>query len=128
MAANGLSVPTKITLAGTGVTQVAGPVYQVTLSVTAAGGNASSVAITPTAKDAAGSTISTTGSYVNVSYNAGTGSSDVARIATISGNTITAVHKGQAIVEFAYPAFDVDGLNAIGSGKVYALVQVNVLP
>lgn len=116
MAANGVAVPTQIQLSGTGVTQIAGPVYKVTLSLS----GTNTVAVTPAAKDIAGSNPSITGTITAASYNTNQ--------ATVSTNTVTAVAVGQAVVEWSYPAFDVDGLNALASGKVYAQLLVTVTP
>lgn len=119
MAANGVSVPTQIQLSGTGVTQIAGNTYKVTLSL--AGTN--TVSVTPAAKDIAGNAPSYTGSFNWVSYE--TAQATVSA-ATGSPITVTAVAKGEAIVECYVPAFDVDGTASTGAGKVYALLQVEV--
>ena len=124
MAANGIDVPTQIALSGTGVTQVKGNVYTVQLSLS----GTSTVDLTAAFKDSAGTTVTPSGTETYVSYNAGTGAGDVARVATVdSSGVITAVHKGQAIIECQYPAFDLDGVNPLAEGMIYAQVIVNVV-
>jgi hypothetical protein len=126
MAANGIDVPVSVALSGSGVTQIAGSVYQVTLSLT----GTTSVAVTAVTKDSAGDDPSYSGDYNWVSYNAApTGAAGkVATVSAATGNpiTVSAVSQGMAIVEAYVPAFDVDGSAAAGSGKVYALLQVQV--
>jgi hypothetical protein len=100
--------------------------YALTLSVSAAGGYASSLAVTAALKDVSNSAYTPVGNIVAKSYNnpsAGSPSwyrpsnfagysADVASVAEASvsaGNevfTITALNPGQAIVECAFPTFD----------------------
>jgi hypothetical protein len=126
MAANGIGVPVKMALSGSGITAVAGPVYQVTLSLT----GTTTVTVTPAVTDIAGSDPTYTGAYNWVSYNgAPTGTAGrVASVASATGATmvVTARSLGMAIIECFVPAFDVDGANLTGSGKIYALLQVTV--
>jgi hypothetical protein len=127
MAANGVGVPTQILLAGSNLVHATGPNYSVTLSLT----GTTSVVVTPTAKDIAGSDVAEdTSKYVWQSYNAAP-NGQPGKVATVSGTatgTITAVAVGQALVEVKYPSFDLDGLNSVLSDKVYALVLVQVTP
>jgi len=127
MAANGVGVPTKILLSGSGVSAIAaGVTYKVTLSLT----GTTSVAVTAAAKDIAGNDPSYTGAFNWVSRNAApTGQpGKVATVSAATGNpiTVTAVSKGEAIIECAVPAFDVDGSANVNAGKVYARLQVQV--
>lgn len=119
MAANGVGVPTQITLTGTGVSLISGNTYKVSLSLS----GTSTVAVTAAAKDIAGNTGNYTGAFNWVSYETAQ-----ATVGAATGNpiTITAVAKGEAIVEIYVPAFDADGTDSIGAGKVYALLQVEV--
>ena len=130
--------------------------YGLTLSVSAAGGYASSLAVTADLVDAQNNPYipSDLDQFVAVSYNnpsAGSPSwyrpsaqsgysADVASAsaAGISGSTssvtISALHPGQAIVEVAFATFD----NTLGNtaqppadlpaNKIYVLVIVNVIP
>lgn len=110
--------------------------YALTLSVSAAGGFASSLAVTARLADVLNNTYTPVGNIVTVSYNNpstdGDGdtpawynpsnfagySADIASVseATVSaGNevfTITALHPGQAIIECQFPTFD----NTLGNG------------
>lgn len=115
MAANGVGVPTDIILSGAGVSaQTVNAVYLVTLSL----GGTSTVAVTSAVKDIAGNTGNYVGAITQTSYNT--------NVATVSGGTITAVAKGQAIVEFACPFGDADGTISPNNGKVYTYMQVTV--
>ena len=127
MAANGVGVPTQVQLSGTGVTQVKGSNYAVTLSLSASGGHASSVSVTAAAKDIAGNDPSYAGSFTWTSYNAAP-TGQAGKVATAVAGTVTAVAVGQAVVEAAVPAFDVDGTDNVKFGKVYALLNVQVVP
>jgi hypothetical protein len=137
----GLSTPVYITLAGTGLTVTptsavttpnSGP-YNVTLSVSAAGGKASSVVVTPTLVDVSNASQSATvANWTYRSYNDPqiteasiyTGSlnganiapkpTSTAKIASVGASgastvTVTALNPGQAIVEINYPSFGNSG-------------------
>lgn len=121
MAANGVGVPTKIVLSGAGLTHIVGNEYSAQLAVNA------TLVLTATPKDIAGNDVSDTGSITWVSYNAAP-TGQPGKVATVSAGTVTAVAVGQAVIEASYPAFDLDGANAIGNGKVYAQVTVQVVP
>lgn len=127
--------------------------YGLTLSVSAAGGFASSLVVTATAVDAQNNLYEpsdldsfTAISYNNPShgsptwyrpsafsgYNADVASVSAAGISSSSeAITITALNPGQAIVEVAFATFD----NTLGNGpdsqpveKIYAQVVVQVIP
>lgn len=126
--------------------------YSLTLSVAAAGGYASSLAVTAALKDVINGAYTPVGNIVVKSYNnpsAGSPSwyrpsnfagysADVASVteATVSaGNevfTITALAPGQAIVECQFPTFDNTNGDSSGTGNpfdmVYVQVVVTVLP
>lgn len=114
--------------------------YSLTLSVGAAGGFASSLAVTAALKDVGNNAYTPVGNIVTVSYNNpstdGDGdtpawynpsnfsgySADVASVSEASvssGNevfTITALNPGQAIIECQFPTFD----NTLGNGATGA--------
>lgn len=139
---SGVGAPCGVTLAGSGVTQIKGHVYQVSLSLA----GTKTVTITPTAVDAAGTTASPayTGAFNWLSYNAAPTSAnagdviesypastsgklgEIATVATATGATmvVTGQFVGQAIVECWIPLGDVTGLEK--SGKVYAQLVVTV--
>lgn len=110
---DGLGTVNRINLTGTGVTTiVAGQVYAVPLALS----GTTTVALTAILKDIAGTTF-TTGNGNSVtwkSYNT--------NVATVSAGTVTAVAKGQAIVEAQFPTFDTTD----GTDFVYVQIQVNV--
>jgi hypothetical protein len=114
---DGLGTPNRINLSGTGVTAiVTGQQYQVSLNV---GGspNPATVALTGTLKDIAGSTFTSgNGNSISwVSYNT--------NVATVNGGgTVTAVAKGQAVIEGRFPTFDTTD----GTDFVYVQLLVNV--
>ena len=150
-ATSGLGIPAFIELSGSGVSN-ANPetpsgalvggnnTYEVTLSLSSAGGHASNVSVTAALYDLGANeqTSSPQTAYAN-SYNAeptsysGTIESypapkaQVGEVATVgsvtnsdSGSfsaTVTAENEGQAVVEFAYPAFG-NSVGSIGSGPV----------
>ncbi len=141
----GVGKPCGITLAGSGVTQIKGNVYQVTLSLA----GTKTVTITPTAVDAAGTTASPayTGAFNWLSYNASPTSAnagdviesypastsgklgEIATVASATGATmvVTGQFVGQAIIEVSIPFGDTDGTdNYLLSGKVYAQLIVTV--
>jgi hypothetical protein len=131
---DGLSTAVAVQVSGTGVTALhtpgapgtasinAGP-YSVTLSVSAAGGNASSVVLTPVLVDAKNNSYSaTSASWVYRSYNdpqitestfssLSPSVSYTAKVASVGASgastvTVTALAVGQAIIEVEYPTFD----------------------
>lgn len=126
--------------------------YSLTLSVAAAGGYASSLAVTAALVDVANSAYTPVNTIVVKSYNnpsAGSPawyrpsnfagySADVASVteATVSaGNevfTITALNPGQAIVECQFPTFDNTTGDSSGTGDpvdmIYVQVVVTVIP
>lgn len=150
---NGVAVASVLTLSGTGITNAspqtvpAGSIsgggrntYQVTLSLTSAGGHSTSVAVTGQIKDSAGTNqTSSTGTFQANSYNAYPTTSSgvqesypvpnatvgqVATVGAVTNNadgtcsfTVTAQHEGQAVVELAYPAFT-NGAGTIQAGNV----------
>lgn len=104
---DGLGTADVITLAGTGVTLLTPGVYQVSLNVSASP-NPSSVAITSTVKDVAGTT------FTSGNSNTVAGKSYNTNVATVAAGTITAVARGQAVVEFTFPTHDTtDGVDVI---------------
>ena len=147
----GLGIPAFIELSGTGIVN-ANPetpsgalvggnnTYEVTLSLSSAGGHSSTVSVTAALYDlgATEQTSSPQTAYAN-SYNAYPTSSSgtqesyptpratIGEVATVgsvtnsgSGSfsaTVTAENEGQAVVEFAYPAFG-NSVGSIGSGPV----------
>ena len=153
----GLGIPAFVTLTGTGVSNanpetpsgsLAGGnnTYQVTLSLSSAGGHSSTVSVTAHLKDLGGNAMAsspktpqansynaqpTTSSGTQESYpvpNATVG--QVATVGSVTNNgdgtfsaTITAQHEGQAVVEFAYPAFG-NGEGTISSGPVNGTNQL----
>ena len=149
-ATSGLGIPAFIELSGSGVSN-ANPetpsgalvggnnTYEVTLSLSSAGGHSSTVSVTAELFDLAGTEqLSPQTAFAN-SYNAQPTSSSgtqesypvpkatVGQVATVgsvtnagSGTfsaTVTAENEGQAVVEFAYPAFG-NSVGSIGSGPV----------
>jgi hypothetical protein len=126
--------------------------YSLTLSVAAAGGFASSLAVTAALKDVANSAYSPVGNIVTKSYsNPSAGSpawynpsnftgytADVASVteSTVSaGNevfTITALAPGQAIIECQFPTFDNTDGDDTNTGNprdmIYVQVVVTVIP
>jgi hypothetical protein len=145
---DGLAVAARVRLSGTGVTQLAGNEYEVTLSL----GGTDTVTVTVDVEDVAGSAYSNIGEVVTKSYNnpsAGSPtwykpsaaspytdqSADVASVAaaTSAGDltmVVTGLAVGQAIVEFQFPTFDnTEGDDsATGNPKdmIYAQLIVNV--
>lgn len=110
---DGLGTVDRINLSGTGVTTiVAGAQYSVTLSL----GGTNTVALTATLKDIAGTTFTSGNgnSVVWKSYATG--------IATAVAGTVTAVAKGQAVVEAQFPTFDTTD----GTDFVYVQILVTV--
>lgn len=126
--------------------------YALTLSVSAAGGYASSLAVTATLEDVANNSYTPVGSIEAKSYNnpsAGSPSwyrpsnfagysADVASVTDTSasaGNevfTITALNPGQAIVECQFPTFDNtngdDSNTDNPKDMIYVQVVVTVIP
>lgn len=125
-ATTGVGVPAVVALSGTGVSQVKGNVYAVTLSVSASS-HASSVAVTATLKDLAGTTQSVGSNPFNfassdspLTYSAagfpsagawplpivsigGTGDNGAQPVQITAGNaTITAKKEGTAVVRVAW--------------------------
>jgi hypothetical protein len=142
---SGIGAPLKIALSGSGVSQIKGSVYQVSLSL----GGTATVSVTATAQDAAGTTASPayTGAFNWVSRNAephAAQSGDVvesypastsgkfgrvAHVSAATGNpiTVTGDFVGRAIVEVFIPFGDADGTNNyLDSGAVYAQLVVTV--
>jgi hypothetical protein len=114
---DGLGTATNIVLTGTGITQVAGNVYKVSLNV-GASPNPASVAVTSTIKDVGNNTFSSGNSNT-----AALKSYDTS-VASVSGSTVTAVKAGQVVVESQFATFDTtDGVD-----KVYAQLLVQVAP
>lgn len=110
---DGLGTVNRINLSGTGVTAiVAGAQYQVSLSLT----GTTTVALTATLKDIAGST------FTSGNSNTVTWKSYNTNVATVSAGTVTAVARGQAVVEAEFPTFDTTD----GSDFVYVQILVNV--
>lgn len=110
---DGLGTVDRINLSGTGVTTiVAGAQYSVTLSL----GGTNTVALTAILKDIAGTTFTSGNgnSVVWKSYATG--------IATAVAGTVTAVAKGQAVVEAQFPTFDTTD----GTDFVYVQILVTV--
>lgn len=114
---DGLGTATQVTLSGTGVSQVVGNVYKVSLNV---GGspNPSSVAMSSAVKDVGANAFSS-GNSNSVTYK----SAD-ASVASVSSNTITAVKAGQVVVDASFPTFDTTD----GTDKIYAQILVQVAP
>jgi hypothetical protein len=126
--------------------------YSLTLSVSAAGGYASSLAVTAALKDVSNSAYTPVGTIVAKSYNnpsAGSPawynpsnfagySADVASVSesgVSSSNevfTITALNPGQAIVECQFPTFDNTNGDYSQTGNpkdmIYVQVVVTVIP
>lgn len=111
---DGIGTAVKIALSGTGlVTIVAAREYSVPLSLT----GTTTVAVTATVQDAAGTTFSSGNSNVVtwVSYETGVATVD-------SSGNVTAVAKGQAVIEAQFPSFDTtDGVD-----KIYVQLLVSV--
>jgi hypothetical protein len=140
----GIGAPVAIALAGSGITQIKGNVYQVSLSL----GGTATVSVTATAKDVAGTTASPayTGAFNWVSRNAAPASANsgdvvesypastsgkLGKVATVSGATgnpitVTGNFVGQAIVEVYIPFGDADGSDNYLDGAVYAQLVVTV--
>lgn len=114
---DGLNTAAQIIVSGTGITAlVAGRQYQVPLNV-GASPNPASVVVTGTVKDATAANTFTSGNS-----NAVTLKSDNPSVASVSGTTITAVAKGQAVVDVRFPTFDTtDAVDFI-----YAQILVSV--
>lgn len=110
----GVGTAAKIALTGTGVVHIAGNEYSVSLSLT----GTTSVVLTATVQDVAGTTFnSANGNSVTwVSRNTGQ--------ATVSSGTVTAVALGQAYVEAQFPTFD--STTGVSTGFVYAQILVTV--
>lgn len=147
---NGQGVGPGAPTAGSGTSPVAQ--YSLTLSVSAAGGYASSLAVTATLVDAQNNAYNPNGDIVVKSYNnpsAGSPawyrpsnfagySADVAGVSTTdlsAGNeefTITALNPGQAIVECQFPTFDNTEGDQSQTGNpndmIYVQVVVTVVP
>ena len=150
-ATSGVGIPAFVELSGSGVSN-ANPetpsgslvggnnTYKVTLSLSSAGGHSSTVSVTGTLFDLAGSAQgSSPKTFTAVSYNAEPTSSSgtqesypvpnatVGQVATVgsvtnAGNgtcsfTTTAQHEGQAVVELQYPAFGNGETNYFGAGS-----------
>lgn len=110
---DGLGTAAQITLTGTGVsTLVAGHLYSVSLSLS----GTSTVALTAAVKDIGGTGF-TTGNANSVTWFSGN-----AYVATVAAGTVTAVNKGQAVVEARFPTFDTTD----GTDFVYVMILVNV--
>lgn len=109
---DGLGTAVKLALSGTGITQVVGNVYKVTLSL----GGTSTVSVTTTVQDVGGNT------FTSGNSNSATLVSRNTYVATVSGSTVTAVHQGQVVVDVLFPTFDTtDGVD-----KIYAQLLVTV--
>jgi len=150
---DGLNVAAKVTVSGTGITQIAGPEYSLTLSLSDAGGYSSSVVATAVMEDVAGSAYSPVGEIVVKSYaNPSAGSpawynpdnfsgydadivsvSDTASISVGSETfLITGLAVGQGIVEVQFPTFDNtngdDSTTGNPKDMIYAQIVVTVIP
>lgn len=110
---DGLGTPSLINVSGTGVTAiVAGHQYQVTLSLS----GTNTVTLTATLKDVGGNT------FTSGNSNSASLKTDNPFVATVAGLVITAVTKGQAVVDVRFPTFDTT--DAVDF--VYSQVLVNV--
>lgn len=151
---DGLGVAARVRLSGSGVTQIAGNEYSVSLSISNASPLSDTVTVTVEIEDVAGSAYSNVGEVVTKSYNnpsAGSPSwykpsaaspysnqsADVASVAaaTSAGDltmVVTGLNVGQAIVEFQFPTFDNTEGNDSATGNpkdmIYAQLIVTVEP
>lgn len=160
---DGLGSACVVQCSGTGVTALHTPTtskpnpgpYSVTLSLSAAGGFASSVVVTPTLVDVANTAYSATAaSWVYQSYNnpaitettfssLSPSISYTAKIASVSASgsstvTVTGLAKGQAIIEIDYPTYDnTEGTYSVSLGggttlavpkdRIFAQIIVTVI-
>lgn len=113
---SGVGTVSQIAVSGTGITAiVANRQYQVSLNVSGSP-NPASVAVTGQPKDVAGTNFAT-GNGNSVSLK-----TDNAAVASVAGTTITAVAKGQAVVDVRFPTFDTTD----GTDFIYAQILVQV--
>lgn len=111
---DGLNTAALIDISGTGVTTVvAGRLYTVSLSL----GGTNTVALTATIKD-----VTNTNTFTSGNGNSVTWKSYNTNQATVSAGTVTAVAKGQAVIEAQFPTFD----NTDGNDFIYVQVLVTV--
>jgi len=122
---DGLGTATQITVSGTGVTAIVpNRQYQVSLNVSASP-NPSSVVLTAALKDAGGN------AFASGNGNSASLKTDNAAIASVAGLTVTAVAKGQAVIDVRFPTYDNVEPNASGPAGanaefIYAQILVNV--
>jgi|SRR5882762_9644082 len=131
-----LGTPVVIELSGTGVTNITGNEYAVTLSVSAANSVPATTTLTAVLEDANDATFTSGNSNV-VNYfsynNPGSNSAvlqnpNIASVGLTSG-VITALNPGQAVIEARFASIDENiSSNSLMPGFIYSTIIVTVFP